>query len=209
MKKLVTILLFSIGAFTPLYASEPVKSQGTYTFAIVPQQSVSELAKHWIPILQYLSEKTGYSLHFVTAKGIPTFQRKVMDGTFDFAFINPYDYLIFHETAGYKAFTQEKDGNLTGIIMVRKDSPIHSMHDLNNQTIAFPITTAIATTMLPLAYFDKQNIHVTPKYFVSKELGCNAAQSCYISPPLSAEKFSDWLTHSHWAAAMPEAVHAG
>ena len=42
-----------------------------------------------------------------------------------------------------------------------------------------------------------------------KELGCDAAQGYYMSRPLSAEKFSDWLTHSPWASAIPEAVHAG
>lgn len=169
LQRLVAILLLSVAVFTPLYAAEPVKSQDAYTFAIGPQQSVSELAKHWIPILQYLSEKTGYSLHFATARDIPTFQRKMMDGAFDFAFINPYHYLIFHEKAGYKAFAHERGGSLTGIIMVRKDGPIHSMHDLNNQTIAFPAPTAIAATMLPLAYFDEQNIHVIPKYVVSMD----------------------------------------
>lgn len=169
MQRLVAILLLSVAIFNPLYAAEPVKSQDTYTFAIGPQQSVSELAKHWIPILQYLSEKTGYSLHFATARDIPTFQRQMMDGAFDFAFINPYHYLIFHEKAGYKAFAHERDGSLSGIILVRKDSPIHSMHDLNNQTIAFPAPTAIAATMLPLAYFNEHDIHVTPKYVVSMD----------------------------------------
>ncbi len=169
LPRLVAILLLSIAAFNPLYAAEPVKSQDTYTFAIGPQQSVSELAKHWIPILQYLSEKTGYNLQFTTAKDIPAFQKKMIAGEFDFAFINPYHYLIFHEKSGYQAFAHERDGSLTGIIMVRKDSPIRSMHDLNNQTIAFPAPTAIAATMLPLAYFDEQNIHVTPKYVVSMD----------------------------------------
>ncbi len=32
-----------------------------------------------------------------------------------------------------------------------------------------------------------------------KELGCDAAQGYYMSRPLSAEKFADWLTHSPWA----------
>lgn len=40
-----------------------------------------------------------------------------------------------------------------------------------------------------------------------KELGCDAAQGYYMSRPLSAEKFSEWLTHSPWACEpMPEAA---
>ncbi len=169
MRKLIGILLLWATLIAPLYAQDTPKTQKTYTFAIGPQQSVSELAKHWIPILQYLSEKTGYNLQFITAKDIPAFQQKMIAGDFDFAFINPYHYLIFHEKAGYKAFAHEHDGSLNGIIMVRKDSPIHSMLDLNNQTVAFPAPTAIAATMLPLAYFDEQKIHVTPKFVVSMD----------------------------------------
>ena len=169
MRKLIGILLLWAAIITPLYAQDASKPQVIYTFAIGPQQSASELAKRWVPFVQYLSEKTGFNLQFTTAKDITAFQKQMISGAFDFAFISPYYYLIFHEKVGYNAFAHERDGNLNGIIMVRKDSNIRSMLDLNNHTIAFAAPTAVAATMLPLAYFNEQNIHVIPKYVTSMD----------------------------------------
>ncbi len=169
MQKLMAIVLLWTAVIFPLHAADIPKPQIIYTFAIGPQQSASELARRWVPILQYFSEKTGYSFQFTTARDITAFQKQMISGAFDFAFISPYYYLIFHEKAGYNAFAHERDGSLNGIIMVRKDSTIRSMLDLNNQTVAFAAPTAIAATMLPLAYFNEQNIHVIPKYVTSMD----------------------------------------
>ena len=59
-------LIFLLGA--PSYADEPTP----LSFAIVPQQSATKLAKLWSPILRYIGEKSGYTLVFRTAKDIPT-----------------------------------------------------------------------------------------------------------------------------------------
>jgi len=157
--------------FAPLYAAEQSApaAPAVYSFGIGPQQGASELAKRWVPILQYLSEKSGYTLQFATAKDIPTFQGQMKEGRFDLAYLNPYFYTVFHARAGYEAFADERDGKTTGLIVVRKDSPMQSVAELNNQTVAFPAPTALAATVLPLAYLGEQNVHVTPKYVVSMD----------------------------------------
>ncbi len=94
-----------------------------YSFGIGPQQSATELAKRWTPILQYLSEKSGLVLQFRTAKDISTFQHQMRDGVFDFAYINPYHYLLFRKSAGYTAFAHEKDGKLIGVLPFREATP--------------------------------------------------------------------------------------
>ena len=64
---IVTLLLMSARYG---YAETPAVS---YSFGIGPQQSATELAKRWTPVMQYLSEKSGVTLQFTTAKDIPTF----------------------------------------------------------------------------------------------------------------------------------------
>lgn len=170
IKIIAATLLFMLG-LTPLHAAEQsaAKAQEVFSFGIGPREAASELAKRWVPVLQYLSEKSGYTLQFATAKDIPTFQAQMKAGSFDLAFINPYHYTIFHERVGYEAFSHERDGKLSGIVVVRKDSPIQSMAELNNLTVAFPAATALAATVLPLAYFGEQSVHVTPNYVVSMD----------------------------------------
>lgn len=171
MTKLISAAFFFALGFIPLYAAEQptAKAQEVFSFGIGPREAASELAKRWVPVLQYLSEKSGYTLQFATAKDIPTFQGQMKAGSFDFAFINPYHYTMFHERVGYEAFSHERDGKLTGIVVVRKDSPIQSVAELNNQTVAFPAATALAATVLPLAYFGEQSVNVTPNYVVSMD----------------------------------------
>lgn len=160
-------ILFGIG----LLASGPAPAEPvTLTVGIVPQTSATELVKHWAPVLGYLSEKTGYKLRFETAKDIPTFERRLADGAYDISYMSPYTYTVVHRSrAGYRAFAKEKDKKLTGIIVVRKDSPYQTLADLAGKTLAFPAEAAIAASVLPRAYFQKQAIAITPKYVASHD----------------------------------------
>jgi phosphonate transport system substrate-binding protein len=140
-----------------------------YSFGIGPQQSATELAKRWTPVMQYLSEKSGVSVQFKTAKDIPTFQQLMLEGAFDFAFINPYHYTIFSKKAGYLAFAQEHEGRLVGVLVVKKDSPIKDVRQLNGQTVAFPAANALAATWLPINFIKEQGASVTPQYVNSMD----------------------------------------
>lgn len=145
---------------------EPVEG---HTFGIGPQQAATELAKRWMPIMHYLSEKSGVPLQFRTAKDIPTFQQQMKEGVFDFTFSSPYHYILFHKSTGYEAFAREKDGRLVGVLVVKRDGPIHDVGQLAGVTAAFPAANALAATWLPLLHLKEKNIIVTPQYVVSMD----------------------------------------
>jgi len=163
-----TLVLLSLLFFTQTALSEvPV---GGYTFGIGPQQSASELAKRWTPIIQYLSEKSGIPLQFNTAKDIPTFQQKMNEGVYDIAYVNPFHYLSFHRsTNGYTAFAKEKEGKLVGVLVVKKDAGINSVQQLNEKIVAFPAANALAATWLPMRMFMEKNVTITPQYVKSMD----------------------------------------
>jgi len=126
-----------------LTGAAPVPAQAsdqrpTYRFGIVPQQSGSKLSRLWSPILAYLEQRTGYRLQFATARNIPTFEQRLREDKYDFAYMNPYHYVEFHKQSGYMAFAKAKDKRLKGILVVRKDSPYHSLEQLSGKEIAFP-----------------------------------------------------------------------
>jgi phosphonate transport system substrate-binding protein len=168
LSRLMTLFL---GMVLPLFnlAAHAEAPAGGYSFGIGPVQSAVELAKRWTPVMQYLSEKSGVPLQFKTAKDIPTFQRQMREGAYDFAYINPYHYIKFHKETGYTAFAREKDGSLTGVLVVKKDGPIQDVMQLNGQTAAFPTTTALAATWLPLGMLKDKGVEVTPRYVNSME----------------------------------------
>ncbi len=136
----------------------------TYSFAIAPQQSRDEIMHRWGPIVDYIKHATGLDLELTTGKDIPSYQDDVKNGAFDFAFVNSYHYTLAHESAGYNAYARQQGAKTVGIIVVKKDSPIQSVADLNGLTMAFPAPTAIAGTILQMSYLKTKSIEVRPTY---------------------------------------------
>jgi phosphate/phosphite/phosphonate ABC transporter binding protein len=150
-----------------LSVARPAAAQ--FSFGVVPQQSASELARLWTPILAYLNEKTHMALEFHTAKDIPTFEQRLAVGEYDFAYMNPYHYAVFHDFSGYRAFAKEKGRKLVGLIVVRKNSPVNNIAELQGQQMALPAPAAFAASMLPYATLKSRGISVKPRYVSSHD----------------------------------------
>jgi phosphonate transport system substrate-binding protein len=137
---------------------------------IVPQQSAGELARLWIPLLQYLEAKTGLTLQFETAKDVATFDKRTMAAEYDIVYANPLLYAAaLHPRLGYEAFAREKDRKLVGLLVVRKDSRYQSVADLAASDLAFPAEVALAASVIPRGQLDKQGIAYTPHYLGSHD----------------------------------------
>ena len=161
-------LVLGGGLLEPARAQAPGKVR-SLTFGIVPQQSASELARLWIPVLGALSERSGVGLRFATAPDIPTFEKRLAAGAYDLAYMNPYHYSVFAQKPGYAAFAKEKARRLRGLVVVRKDSAIRDMKELANQQIAFPAPAAFAATVLVRAEFERTGVPIQPVFVKSHE----------------------------------------
>lgn len=163
MKRLVLWVLF-------LFFGLPVMAQSqTLTFGIVPQQSAITLAQNWGPILQHLSEQSGYNIVFRTAKDIPEFEQRLLSGEYDIAYMNPYHYTVFHQKPGYQAVAKQKDTQLHGIIVVPQQSTIRDLNELNGQTVVFPSPAAFAASVVPRAALQSMGIDIKPQYVSSHD----------------------------------------
>ena len=148
--------------FLLVLASHPAWSdtpEHIYSFAIVPQHKATDLARHWTPLLQYLNEKTGYRFEFRTARDIPTFEQRLMQSEYDVAYLNPLQHVVFRQTTGYRAIARESGRSLHGILVVRADSPYHTLRDLQGQTLAFPAPSAFAASLLTRAAARRRRTH--------------------------------------------------
>lgn len=161
---LTLVLSLSLSAIWTVSAAEK-----TYTFSVVPQQSAIKTAKIWGPILRRLSTETGVYFKLQTNKDIPTFEQHLQQGEYDFSYMNPYHYTVFHNAQGYEAIARAKDKRIQGIVVVRKDSPTQDLQELNNQKLAFPSPAAFAASILPRSYMKQQGINITPDYVSSHD----------------------------------------
>jgi len=141
----------------------------SYSFGVVPQQSATQLAKLWTPILKKLSADTGFQIKFETAKNIPTFEARLAESAYDFAYMNPYHFTVFNKNPGYQAIAKRVNQPIKGIIVVKKESNISSLFELKGQQLAFPAPAAFAASVLPRAKLTADKINFTAKYVSSHD----------------------------------------
>lgn len=173
LSRLLRASLFALFAAAALQATGTKVAVGAepekIVFGIVPQQSATRLAQVWIPLLDRLSEATGYAVEFATAKDIPTFEACLARGAYDVAYMNPYHYTVFEASAGYQAFARQADKRLRGVLVARADSDIQHLDDLDGTELAFPSPAAFGASVIPRAELRKQEISFTPRYVQSHD----------------------------------------
>lgn len=158
------VILLALG----ICITAPSMATQVYKFGIVPQSSGSKLAQLWTPFLSYLQEKSGVTLEFATTRNIPTFEKRLQDSKYDFAYMNPFQYTQVHAAPGYNAFANAKDKRLQGIIVVQKNSAYRDLKDLAGLELAFP-SNAFAANLVPRAIFNNLGISITPRYVSSHD----------------------------------------
>lgn len=93
-------------------------TQTSYTFGVVPQFQHRRILKIWRPILNEIEKQTGIKLNLTGTPTIPAFEKKIMKGDLDFAYMNPYHMLedfpvsgVYSTGAGWWQETQGHPGN--------------------------------------------------------------------------------------------------
>lgn len=158
---IIFLILFLILPGTAA-ASDPTP---TYTVGVVPQFEIRRIREIWEPILAAVSDRTGIGLTLVGAPGIPEFEAGFTAGAFDFAYMNPYHLIVANREQGYRPLVRDVGRTLYGIIVVRKESPLQEVAELDGKTIAFPAPNALGAALIPRAEFARKfHIDVTPRY---------------------------------------------
>ena len=79
-------------------------------------------------------------------------------------YMNPYQYTTYNSISGYLAFAKERDKKVSGIIVVRKDSPYNTLADLKDKTLVFPQEDSFAASLLPRAKLSEESISHKSNY---------------------------------------------
>jgi phosphonate transport system substrate-binding protein len=167
-RRVHSLIAFGVGLYCLILSLTPAHAE-TYTVGIVPQQSAVIMARNWAPLLQYLEKNTGLSLRFKTAPNIPEFEQRLAQGEYDFAYMNPYHYVVFSNKPGYRSLVREKDTRLQGVLVVRKDSKIENITQLAGKDLAFPAPASFAASVLPRIELKKKGIAFTPHFVASHD----------------------------------------
>lgn len=119
-----------------------------YTIGIVPQFEIRHIRKIWSPIFNEIEKSSSIKLKLIGSPTIPDFENEFNAGKFDFAYMNPYHILLAQKNQGYIPLIRDNGRKLHGILVVRNDSEINSIADLNGKKIAFPAPNALGASLL-------------------------------------------------------------
>lgn len=142
----------------------------TYTLGVVPQFSPRQIVLIWQPILDELERRSGIRLQYRAASSIPDFEREFAAGIYDVAYMNPYHLLVANRKQGYQPVLKDIEAQLFGIVVIRKDSSIRSVAELDGKVVAFPAPNALGAALIPRAAFDRKfNIRIQERYVRSHD----------------------------------------
>jgi len=132
--------------------------------SVVPQRPPAETFAVWTPLLQQLGQVSKQCFVLRVAPTIPTFEAELRSGRADCVYMNPYHAVLAQRWRGYIPLVRDGSKPLRGLLVVRKDSPIRSIRELNGQAVAFPSPNAFAATLLPRVLLARQCITIQPVF---------------------------------------------
>lgn len=115
---------------------------GTLKLAILPLYSAITLNKMFSPLAVYLSQATNREFRLVIPKDFEEFVRIVEQGKVDFAYQNPYVYLLLTKSSQLNplalTISLEPDkarDSFRGVIITRKDKSIQDLAELKGKKV--------------------------------------------------------------------------
>jgi phosphonate transport system substrate-binding protein len=135
-----------------------------FTFDVVPQFTAAKIYTTWSPLLQRIGQDAGLCFELRVAPSIPEFEQKLLKGEPEFVFLNPYHAVLAHQKKKYQPLLADSEDLLTGILVVRADSPIKSLEELKGKNIALPAPNAFAASLLIRAEMAKRKIDINPVF---------------------------------------------
>jgi phosphonate transport system substrate-binding protein len=135
-----------------------------YTFDVVPQLTAAKIYSTWSPLLERVGKEAGLCFELRVSPTIPEFEQKLLKGEPEFVFLNPYHAVLAHQKKKYQPLLADSEDLLTGILVVRADSPIKSLDELKGKNISFPAPNSFAASLLIRAELGKRKIDISPVF---------------------------------------------
>lgn len=136
----------------------------THTFDVVPQLTAAKIYTTWSPLLQRVGQEAGLCFELRVSATIPEFEQKLLKGEPEFVFLNPYHAVLANQKKKYQPLLADSQDLLTGILVVRADSPVKNLDELKGKNVTFPAPNAFAASLLIRAELAKKKIDINPVF---------------------------------------------
>ncbi len=146
--------------YQPTYTIKSAATEQSYRVSC-PFSTPETLFSVYQPLVDYLNARLGGpKLKLEASRDYESFEQKLYYRNLDFALANPYQ-VVMAVPNGYRIFAKmSDDSQFRGLVLVRRDSRVAEVGDLRGKAISYPANSALASTMLPQAFFHSQGLDV-------------------------------------------------
>lgn len=143
-------LALTLAAGDARTADQPAVAPAPYEFGVFPHLSLTSLRNFYAPIAADFEAKLGRRVRLSSKVEYAAFEEELQKQTYDIAFIQPFDYVDAHDRYGYLPLARRGE-DLEAVIVVRRDSALQSIKDLQGKTLASPPPGAAVTRLAAVA----------------------------------------------------------
>jgi phosphonate transport system substrate-binding protein len=148
--------------------SAALASEEPLSFNVLNHRGVTLTAHYWNPILTYISQKTGVPLELRLNKTSKENTAIAETGVYHFLYTNHF-FTPERDKLGYRVIARPAGPDIRSQLVVRKDSPVHSIKDLAGTEVAFPTPDGFTGYWLPMDFLLRTGIKVKPVFTGSQE----------------------------------------
>jgi phosphonate transport system substrate-binding protein len=135
-KQKITIFLTSLILISACTKSSPSGERSSVIIGLQPNEKSSDHQA----FSKDLSDRVGIDINIVISKDYDDLVQRFKDGSIDFAFFSPLNFLAAERSSDAKVLLKKVYGNSEfyhSAIIVRDDSPIKTLADLQGKKLAF------------------------------------------------------------------------
>lgn len=215
-------LLLALAGFAfatdDLHADDGDAEHRHYRFGVFPHLPPSRLEQIYRPIALEFKRALHHDIEFRSTGTYEAFADKLADEYYDIAFLQPFDYVWAHDQNGYQAVARRSE-SLTAIFIVKHDSPLRALTDLQGKVVAHPPRQAAVSMQSRRALRDAGFVldrDVTTNYYRShyscfQQVLINAADACVTARQalrFSAKKLGQAFDIIHETPPLPHTLFA-
>lgn len=147
--------------YQPEYTIKSAATDKSYRVSS-PFSTPETLFAVYQPLVDYVNARLGGAkLKLEASRDYESFEQKLYYRNLDFALANPYQ-TVMAVPNGYRIFAKMgDDSQFRGLVLVRRDSPIREVADLRGKAVSYPANSALASTLMPQAFFHQHGLNVT------------------------------------------------
>lgn len=152
-------LLLSLLASLPPALAVAAPAAREYTVAVIPIMPPAEVKRRWQPVLDEAARATGLRFRFHFYPDFADFEQGLAAAEVDFAMASPV--VIWNVREHYRPLLRGRLP-LVGQVVVRRDSPLQTLADLNEHSLGMQDGSTLSTNLLTLRTLRDQKIAYTP-----------------------------------------------